>query len=185
MARSFPDLRGERVLLRRFRQSDAEPLAAYRSDPDVARYQSWDAPYPLVGARRFVAAMAAAQPYVPGEWFQLAVALQGQEDDLIGDCAFCPGRDDPRTVDIGVTFSRSHQGHGYGREAVRTLLGHLFHDRGTHRVAASCDPRNHRSRRLLEAVGMRLEGHLVESTWCDGEWADDLLFGLLRREWAG
>jgi len=36
---------------------------------------------------------------------------------------------------------------------------------------------------VLEAVGMRREGHLVESTWSKGEWTDDLLFAILRREW--
>jgi aminoglycoside 6'-N-acetyltransferase len=36
---------------------------------------------------------------------------------------------------------------------------------------------------MLEAVGMRQEGHLVDSTWSKGEWTDDLLFAILRREW--
>jgi len=35
---------------------------------------------------------------------------------------------------------------------------------------------------VLEAVGMRREGHMVESTWAKGEWTDDLLFATLRRE---
>jgi RimJ/RimL family protein N-acetyltransferase len=39
------------------------------------------------------------------------------------------------------------------------------------------------SSRLLAAVGMRQEGHLVESTWSEDEWTDDLLFAVLRREW--
>jgi len=36
---------------------------------------------------------------------------------------------------------------------------------------------------VLERLGMRREGHLRESTWAKGEWTDDLLYGLLRREW--
>jgi aminoglycoside 6'-N-acetyltransferase len=36
---------------------------------------------------------------------------------------------------------------------------------------------------VLERLGMRLEGHLRESSWFKGEWTDDLLYGLLHHEW--
>jgi aminoglycoside 6'-N-acetyltransferase len=36
---------------------------------------------------------------------------------------------------------------------------------------------------LLERLGMRREGHLRQSTWAKGEWADDLVYALLRDEW--
>ena len=42
---SFTHLESERLVVRRFRAGDADLLAAYRSDPDVARYQGWEAPY--------------------------------------------------------------------------------------------------------------------------------------------
>jgi RimJ/RimL family protein N-acetyltransferase len=36
---------------------------------------------------------------------------------------------------------------------------------------------------VLERVGMRREGRLLESTWSKGEWTNDLLYAVLRREW--
>jgi RimJ/RimL family protein N-acetyltransferase len=36
---------------------------------------------------------------------------------------------------------------------------------------------------VLERVGMGREGHLLESTWSKGEWTNDLLYAVLRREW--
>ena len=36
---------------------------------------------------------------------------------------------------------------------------------------------------LLERVGMRREGHLVESEWFKGEWTSEYRYALLRREW--
>jgi RimJ/RimL family protein N-acetyltransferase len=44
---AFDRLLTPRLVLRRFSAADADRFAAYRSVPDVARYQSWDAPYPL------------------------------------------------------------------------------------------------------------------------------------------
>ena len=76
-----------------------------------------------------------------------------------------------------------HQGRGYATEAVRLLLTYLFSERGKHRIAAYCDPRNAASAALLERLGMRREGHLRESTWAKGEWTDDLVYALLPDEW--
>ncbi len=43
---SFTSLTAARLVLRRFRPEDLDAFVAYRSDPRVARYQSWEAPYP-------------------------------------------------------------------------------------------------------------------------------------------
>jgi RimJ/RimL family protein N-acetyltransferase len=73
---SFTELPGRRVLVRRFGPQDVAEFVAYRSDAEVARYQSWDAPYPPEQGERFVAQMMTAHPDTPGEWFQFAVALR-------------------------------------------------------------------------------------------------------------
>ncbi|HEV8558436.1 MAG TPA: GNAT family protein [Actinophytocola sp.] len=56
---------------------------------------------------------------------------------------------------------------------------------GIRRVSAECDARNTASARLLERLGFRREGLRIEHTWIKGEWTDDLLFGLLARDWPG
>ena len=179
---AFTSLTSERLLLRRFRPDDLDAFVAYRSDPQVARYQSWEVPYLPSQARQFLAELQASHPDTPGEWFQFAVALR-RTDLLIGDCAALVRADDPRQAEVGVTLGRAHQGQGCGTEAVRRLLDYLLLQRGKHRVSASCDARNTRSAALLERVGMRREGHLRESTWCKGEWTSELLYAVLGREW--
>jgi RimJ/RimL family protein N-acetyltransferase len=59
---SFSELPGRRVVLRRFRPEDVAEFVAYRSLAEVARYQSWDAPYPPDEGERFVAQMMTAHP---------------------------------------------------------------------------------------------------------------------------
>jgi aminoglycoside 6'-N-acetyltransferase len=176
----FVPLRTARLTLRPFTEADAGAFAAYRSDPGVARYQSWDAPYPLASAVAFIRELAAAEPDRPGEWFQIALDLDGE---LVGDCAFAPWAHEPRTAEIGFTLAPGHQRRGYAREAVTALLGYLLDTLGKHRVTATCDARNLASARVLEAVGMRREGHLVEASWAKGEWTDDFVYALLAREW--
>lgn len=179
----FTELTGERITLRRLTLADLTTFVTYRSDPDVARYQSWDTPYPPAAGKRLITSMRRQHPDTPGEWFQFAVMLKST-GELIGDCGSKTFAAKPLQAEIGYTIAAAHQGNGYGTETVRTLLGYLFVARGKHRVTASCDPRNTASTRLLERLGMRREGHLRESVWFEGEWADDLIYAMLDHEWA-
>jgi RimJ/RimL family protein N-acetyltransferase len=170
----------ERLVLRRFRPADAETLAAYRSAPEVARYQSWEAPYPVEKARYAVESMVAADPEQPG-WFQWAIELTAERAH-IGDVGVNL-HDNLMQAEIGYTLAPERQGHGYATEAVRAVLDHLFRVRGLHRVSAECDARNIASARLLERLGFTREGLLRQQTWIKGEWTDDLRYGLLAEEW--
>jgi RimJ/RimL family protein N-acetyltransferase len=170
----------ERLLLRRFRATDADTLAAYRSDPEVARYQSWDAPFPVERARRVVAVLAAGEPDRPG-WFQYAVE-RAADRAHIGDVGVNL-HENRLQAEIGFTLARPYQGQGYAAEAVHVVLDRLFTVQGLHKVSAECDARNVRSARLLERAGFTCEGRLREHTWAKGEWTDDLWFGLLVQEW--
>ncbi|WP_042364780.1 GNAT family N-acetyltransferase [Streptacidiphilus neutrinimicus] len=165
-----------RLTLRRFRETDAPELAAYRSDPDVARYQGWSAPVTDEAARAWVHAFAAGSPTEPG-WFQYAVELTA-ERRLIGDIGVHL-HENRRQADLGFTLAPAWQGHGYATEAVRAVLADLFESHGLHRVSAECDARNARSAALLERVGFTREGLRRQGTWIKGEWTDDLLYGLL------
>lgn len=167
-----------RLTLRPFRMDDAQALATYRSDPEVARYQGWEPPMPLDAARQMIRDLLDSRPDQPG-WYQYAIDCNGE---VIGDIGVNLNANRMQ-AEIGYTLALPHQGFGYATEAVGRMLEHLFTDRGLHRVSAECDARNTRSALLLERLGFRREGHRVEHTFIKGEWTDDLLFGLLARDY--
>lgn len=168
-----------RLGLRRFGAGDAAVLAAYRSVPEVARYQGWEAPVRLGTAVRLVRDWAAAAPEEPG-WFQYAVELRADRT-LVGDIGVKLD-ESLRLAEIGYTFAPEHQGRGYATEAVGALLRDLFDRRGVHRVSAVCDRRNDRSAALLRRLGFTEEGMLRQAAFYHGEWVDELMFGLLRSD---
>jgi RimJ/RimL family protein N-acetyltransferase len=171
-------VRTERLGLRRFTTADAEAFAAYRSVPEVARYQSWDAPLSLTDALELVEDFGQGDPAMPG-WFQYAIDLDGV---LIGDIGLNL-HENLMQAELGFTLSPPYQGNGYATEAVRGLLDQLFGERNLHRVSAECDARNTASIRLLERLGFRREGLRLSNSWFKGEWTDDVLFGLLRTDY--
>ncbi len=178
----FTELRADRIALRRFTLADLTTFVTYRSDPDVARYQGWDAPYPRAEGERMISGLLETHPDTAGEWFQYAMVLRST-NELIGDCASGTDAADPRLAEIGFTVRPEYQGCGYATEGTRALLHYLFRSRGKHRVTARCDPRNIASARVLERIGMHREGCLREAGWAKGEWVDEVCYAVLDREW--
>ena len=179
----FTRIESERLVLRRFKDSDLDLFVAYRNDPEVARYQSWDS-FDEREARAFIREVGSAQPGVPGEWFQFAIESK-ETGGLVGDCALQVDGQEPCRAEIGFTLAREHQGKGFASEAVSRLLDYAFEKLSLHRVVAIADCRNGPSWALLERIGMRREGHFLESVWFKGEWSDEYLYAVLKDEWLG
>lgn len=177
----FAPLETPRLRIRRFTEADAAPLQAYRSDPLVARYQSWD-DFTLKDAARFVEEMQSLPCGMPGAGFQFAIELR-ETSSLIGDCYLKRDRQEPRQAEIGYTLSRAYQGRGYATEAVSCLLNYAFPAFDLHRVIALCDCENAASVALLERLGLRREGHFRQNLWFKGKWTDEYLYAILREEW--
>jgi [ribosomal protein S5]-alanine N-acetyltransferase len=169
-----------RLIARRFEERDLEHLLAMRADPEVAAFQSWEKFTPAEG-REFLAWVGGRNPGDPG-WFQFALEHR-EAGGFIGDCGLRIMEIDNRLAQVGYTIRRAHWNMGYATEAVTALLAYAFSTFDLHRIAASVDPRNAASCRVLEKVGFRKEGHFIESEWFKGEWADDAVYGLLRSEW--
>lgn len=178
---AFTPLETERLRLRHFIDADLEPFMAYRNDPDVARYQSWEA-ITEREAREFLDEQKLIQPGVPGQWFQIAAELK-ETGMLVGDCALKIEEDDARQAEIGYTFARDYQGRGLASEAVACVLDYALLTLGLHRVIAITDCRNIASVALLERLGLRREGHFIQNIWFKGQWGDEYLYAILREEW--
>lgn len=174
----------ERLLLRPVRSGDAEPLAERRSDPDVARWQSWDVPYPLERASALIADVSERPEPINDAWWMLTIA-DHDDSTVHGDLAL-KLTNDGRTAEVGYTLTRDAWGRGFATEALDGLIDHLFESEGVTRVAATLHPENLWSARVLERCGFDFEGHTRNSYWDGTESSDDWIYGLtpeLRAEW--
>lgn len=172
-------LESERLTLRHFRDCDVPVVFAYRNDPEVARWQSWEG-ITRAAAEEFAREFSTGGPAPAGEWFQIAIALRST-GALIGDCALELLANEPAAAEIGFTIAREHQGKGYGFEAVSRRVGHLFEGLGLARVVAETDAENSRSWHLLERLGMRREGSAT--VWFKGRLTEEYRDSLVRESW--
>jgi RimJ/RimL family protein N-acetyltransferase len=83
---------------------------------------------------------------------------------------------------LGYCYDRAAWGSGYAAEAAAAMLDFAFDVLLLHRVWAGCDPENVGSARVLEKLGMRLEGRLRENERVRGAYRDTWVYGLLASE---
>jgi RimJ/RimL family protein N-acetyltransferase len=74
-------------------------------------------------------------------------------------------------------------GQGITTNAVASVLDYLFFEQDFHRAQGGVCSSHNRSIQVFQKLGFRQESRLVEASIVDGQYEDDLKFGILKREW--
>jgi RimJ/RimL family protein N-acetyltransferase len=147
-----PVLRTERLLLRRWRPEDRGPFAALNADPVTMEYF----PAPLSTEESDAAADRIAEGFERNGWGLWAVEVPG----LAAFAGFCglavpafQARFTP-CVEVGWRLDRSMWGRGFAPEAATACLRFAHEELGLAEVVSFTAAQNHRSRRVMEKIGM-------------------------------
>jgi RimJ/RimL family protein N-acetyltransferase len=173
-------LKTDRLFIRRFISCDGADLYEYLSDPNVVRFE----PY---GVFTLEECQKEAERRSRDDAF-FAVCLK-ESGKLIGNLYLAKLEFD--TWELGYVFNAAYQGKGYALESAGALLQHVISTQNARRIVAYCNPENERSWRLMERLGMRREGHLIQSVYHkkdengDPLWHDTYEYAVLKPEWQG
>jgi RimJ/RimL family protein N-acetyltransferase len=166
-------MRGQRVMLRAPRLSDADELfASVASDPEVTRYVTWTPHHDADETRRVITEL-----FNVGKERVWLIEL-AETGEIIGTCAFRVVNAHLR--EFGYVLGRRWWGRRLIAEAVDLLLAEMTRDPRVNRIQAICHIDNTRSARVLARAGLTLEGRLVRHTVFPNigqEPQDVLLFG--------
>ena len=174
------EIETERLFLRPVNKKDAIKLFNYRSDSVTNKYQGW-IPKNLDDTYEFIK-RTSSKIDVVDSWFQFVI-IENDSNEIIGDIEIHFVDAEKKQVEIGITLNKNQQGKGFATEALKGTINFLFEKLDKHRIIGSIDPRNINSIKLLERVGFRKEAHFRESLLINGEWVDDLVYALLKKEW--
>ena len=168
----------ERIIIRNFKQKDAEGLLEYLSHPRVNCF---------AGDRLCSREAAwAYMQYSPKDMLRYAVSLK-KDDFIIGDVFAL--RENEDTYNVGWHFNKRFEGKGFACEAAAGLLDYLFREAGARRIYGFVEDDNIRSKRLCERLGMRREGCFKEFVTFvnnpDGspKYEDTCVYAILEKEW--
>ena len=170
-------------MLREYVEDDWPAVLAYQSKSDYLVYYPWSERSER-DVREFLSGLIAWQREEPRYRFQLAITLP-EDGRLIGSCGIRKQSPASRVADIGYELDPAFWGRGYATEAAREMVSLGFGELGVHRVWSWIIAENRRSARVLERLGLRVEGRLRDHEWFKGRWWDHELYGLLAQEWEG
>ncbi|MCI0439419.1 MAG: GNAT family N-acetyltransferase [Chloroflexi bacterium] len=173
-----------RLMLRPFdEESDWQAAREYASDPEVTRYLGWELRTQEQELREFVRNRLRPVPIGVDEKGACFAVVLKAEKRLIGEC--CIGTFSPRDRQgfIAYAFSRACWGKGYATEAASAVLDYGFSRLGYHKISAMCAVENAASARVLEKLGMKLEGRFREDKLIGDKWHDMFAYAILEGEW--
>jgi [ribosomal protein S5]-alanine N-acetyltransferase len=168
-----------RLLLREFCAGDVPAVFAYQSKPRYSRFYPWSR-RTEANARAMVSRFISWQQAPARRKVQLAITREGV---LIGSVGLRRSSARTRVAEVGFELDPDQWGNGYATEAASALLGWGFDQLGLHRAGAHCIAENQASIRVLQRLGLRLEGRSRENQYFKRRWWDTLHFGVLEQEW--
>ena len=86
------------------------------------------------------------------------------------------------TFSYGVAVRQEHRGKGYAAEAVLLILRYFFEELRYQKVTVHIHSDNVSSVRLHERLGFQLEGRQRRMIFTQGEYLDDLIYGMTVEE---
>lgn len=175
-------LRTERLLIRPFTLDDLDAMTDLYSRPDVVRYLYQDVWDRETARQKLVERQDWTRLDDQHSNLLLAVEHPGT-GALLGDVLLEWRSRDHAQGEVGYVLHPDHAGHGFATEAAREMLRLGFDELGLHRIVGRADARNAGSVRVLERLGMRREALLRENEFVKGEWCDEAVLAMLRREW--
>ena len=166
----------ERLLLRPFRETDAEAFFKCCQNPNIGNNAGWKPHGSLEESQEILRSVFISQS---GIW---AIILK-EDGRLIGSVGIIPDpkRENPQARMLGYWLDESHWGKGYMTEAVQSVLDYGFSTLQLSLITANCYPHNERSQQLLKRHGFIYEGtlHQAELTY-DGHLYDHQFYYLAK-----
>ena len=144
-------IRTDRLLLRRWRESDREPFAALNADPAVMEHMQG-----LMSRDRSDAFVDRIEAHWGSHGWGLWAVEVPDVAPFIGYVGLWPAdyvTGDPM-VEVGWRAARDHWGHGYVTEAARAALRFGFENVGLDEIVSFTVQANERSWRVMERIGL-------------------------------
>lgn len=174
----LPTLTGKSVTLRAPHPSDAAGRLALGRDPQIARMYGAS----IADVREMT--LQDAERWIDSilkhghAWIIVTGKLIGhirldRIDLKARRASMAIGIDDPASL-----------GRGHGSESIGLLLARAFGDMRLHRISLRVVAYNQRAIRAYEKCGFRIEGREREAALVDGQWHDDVMMGILDREFS-
>ena len=143
-------IRVDSILLRQWRESDADSLSIIGNDENVEANMNdgFPKPYSIERAIQFI------QNAIKSKDIFLAIEKNGK---IIGSIGAFVNKDNPRSAVIAYFIGKEYWNQGYASSAIKGIIEYLKNEKSINEVTAEPFERNIGSRRALEKNGFVLK----------------------------
>ncbi len=171
----------ERLILRKFRQNDAE--AAFRNwtgDDAVTKYLRWPTHRDLETTQRVINDWV--NDSQNGDFYQWAIELK-EIGEPIGTISVVGCNEKLDILHIGYCIGSKWWHRGITSEAFAAIIPFLFDEVGANRIESQHDPNNPHSGNVMKKCGLKYEGTLRCADFNNQGIVDACTYSILKEEW--
>ncbi len=174
----FPELKTERLLLRKLTGNDARELFFLRSNEEVLRFLGKEPAKSVSEAEEFIGKID--KSIEENESILWGIALLPDPATIIGTICLWNFTKENYRAEIGYILHPGHWRKGIMTEAINCVVDFGFNNLKLHSIGALLSPGNIASTAVLERTGFVKEGHLKECFYFNGEFTDTLIYSRLK-----
>lgn len=148
---------GSKVKLREKKLADARNDFRWQTDPELTRL---DAAPTLISSFAIYLLDYATEIHRP-KFNKYPLAVETLDGRHIGNCTFYDIDEKKGEAQLGIMIGdRDYWDRGYGTDTVSTMVDHVFHTTGFHRLYLKTLDWNQRAQKCFQKCGFTLCGHM-------------------------
>ena len=167
-----------RLIIRRWRISDAPDMYEYAKHPDVGPAAGWKPHESLEESQNILRTMFLDQD----QW----ALVDKETNKVIGSIGVMkdPSRRVEKAYEFGYVLAYEYWGQGLMLEATTEIVKYIFQQLNASVLAVGHYPFNMRSKSIIEKLGFKYEGTIRQGmTIYDGTTYDKIVYSMLREEY--
>lgn len=174
----FPEIKTNRLLLRKITNKDAIEILKLRSDEQVMQYIDKEKTATIVDAEAFINRIL--QSLNINDGITWAITLKEDPNTLIGTIGYWRLIKEHYRAEIGYMLSPYHWKKGIMKEALIQVIDMGFNELKLHSIEAHINPGNAASAAILTGTGFVQEAHFKENYFFDGSFRDTVIYSRLQ-----
>ena len=174
-------LRGDRIGLRARHDTDVPVLQSELYDDVATRSRADSRPWRPITPGSTASPYAVADPTDNVACFSVVDLADAQ---LMGEALLWGIDHHNRAAHIGISLRPSYRGRGLASDVVQVLCDYGFQVLGLHRLQIETLADNAPMIRAAASAGFVAEGTQRHAAWVNGDFADQVILGLLAPDWS-
>lgn len=174
-------LKTERLVIRPLSEGDADAIYKNVKEYDIAKWTiNIPHPYPKDGAIKFI--KQTKELMKKGKSYELAIQIESTKK-VVGVISLMKVDRRHKNAELGYWVAKKFWNRGIATEAASKVMDFGFQVLNLEKIYAKCFHNNEASRKVMEKIGMKLEGKFCHEVFKENKFIDTIYYGILKGDW--